>query len=88
MFKPIDVQMCKYRNVQLLKFYCEGGGASDLGDRWGHWQNVHIRLEAAGQPLNFGNLGGDVCQKNHICSNKKYVFYCGFTLFRILIPFS
>ena len=57
MFRPFYVQMQKCSTVQIF-FYCEGGGASDLGDRCGHWQNVHIRLEAPGQPLNFGNCGG------------------------------
>ena len=89
MLKPVEcsnVQMQKCSTVQI-SFYCQGGGAaSDLGDRWGHWQNVHIRLQATGQPLNFGNLGADVRQKIFTFVQQT-IFYCGFILSWILISF-
>ena len=81
MFRPFYVQMQKCSTVQIF-FYCEGGGASDLGDRCGHWQNVHIRLEAPGQPLNFGNCGGSrPCAKKVL--SVAFVGCC-FTLSRML----
>ena len=79
--------MQKCSTVQI-SFYCQGAEQGKWPERpvWGHWQNVHIRLQAGGQPLNFGNLGADVRQKNYICSKMFFnVFYCGFLLSRILI---